>query len=88
MLCALNNRRGLPSATIRCIKKDIKMNTIELEVLQKLDKSDQEKVIYFLKLLLNQAKYKKLKDEILSRKDEIKYGEIFEHEEIWKELDV
>ncbi len=64
------------------------MNTIELEVLQKLDKSDQEKVIYFLKLLLNQAKYKKLKDEILSRKDEIKYGEIFEHEEIWKELDV
>ncbi|MDL1970903.1 MAG: hypothetical protein LWW94_08015 [Candidatus Desulfofervidaceae bacterium] len=64
------------------------MNTIELEVLQKLDESDQEKVIYFLKLLLNQAKYKKLRDEILSRKDEIKHGEIFEHEEIWKELDV
>jgi len=64
------------------------MNTIELEVLQKLDKSDQEKVIYFLKLLLNQAKYKKLRDEILSRKDEIKHGEVFEHEEIWKELDV
>ncbi len=64
------------------------MNTIELEVLQKLDKSDQEKVIYFLKLLLNQAKYKKLKDEILSRKDEIRHGEVFEHEEIWKELDV
>ncbi len=64
------------------------MNTIELEVLQKLDKSDQEKVSYFLKLLLNQAKYKKLKDEILSRKDEIKHGEIFEHDEIWKELGV
>ncbi len=64
------------------------MNTIELEVLQKLDKSDQEKVIYFLKLLLNQAKYKKLRDEILSRKDEIRHGEVFEHEEIWKELDV
>ena len=64
------------------------MNTIELEVLQKLDKSDQEKVIYFLKLLLKQAKYKKLKDEILSRKNEIKHGEVFEHDEIWKELDV
>ena len=64
------------------------MNTIELEVLQKLDKSDQEKVSYFLKLLLNQAKYKKLKDEILSRKDEIRHGEIFGHEEIWKKLDV
>jgi len=39
-------------------------------------------------LLLNQAKYKKLRDEILSRKDEIRHGEVFEHEEIWKELDV
>ena len=64
------------------------MNTTELEILQKLDKNDQEKVMYFLKLLLNQAKYKKLKDEILSRKDEIKHGEVFEHDEIWKELDV
>ena len=64
------------------------MNTIELEVLQKLDKNDQEKVSYFLKLLLNQAKYKKLKNEILSRKDEIKHGETFEHDEIWKELGV
>ena len=45
-------------------------------------------VSYFLKLLLNQAKYKKLKDEILSRKDEVKHGEIFEHDEIWKELGV
>ena len=64
------------------------MNTTKLEILQKLDKNDQEKVMYFLKLLLNQAKYKKLKDEILFRKDEIKYGEIFEHDDIWKELDV
>ncbi|GAB6163515.1 hypothetical protein JCM12298_26750 [Desulfothermus naphthae] len=64
------------------------MNTTELEILQKLDKNDQEKVKYFLKLLFNQAKYKKLKDEILSRKDEIKHGEVFEHDEIWKELDV
>ena len=64
------------------------MNRTELEILQKLDKNDQEKIMYFLKLLLNQAKYKKLKDEILSRKDEIKHGEVFEHDEIWKELDV
>ena len=64
------------------------MNTIDLELLQKLDKSDQEKVIYFLKLLLNQAKYRNLKSEILSRKNEIKRGEVFEHEEIWKKLDV
>ena len=64
------------------------MNTTELEILQKLDKNDQEKVMYFLKLLLNQAKYKKLKDEILSRKNEIKHREVFEHDEIWKELDV
>ncbi len=47
-----------------------------------------KKKLCILKLLLNQAKYKKLKDEILSRKDEIKDGEVFEHDEIWKELDV
>ncbi|GAB6163479.1 hypothetical protein JCM12298_26390 [Desulfothermus naphthae] len=64
------------------------MNRTELEILQKLDKNDQEKIMYFLKLLLNQAKYKKLKDEILFRKKEIKHGEVFEHDEIWKELDV
>lgn len=64
------------------------MNTTELQILQKLDKSDQEKIIYFLKLLLKQEKYKKIKEEIFSRKEEIKHGEVLEHEEIWKELDV
>ena len=40
------------------------MSTLDLKVLEKLDKSDQEKITYFLKLLLNKSKYKKLKEEI------------------------
>ena len=37
------------------------MATFEGELIQKLDKSDQEKIKYFANLLLNQSKYKKLK---------------------------
>lgn len=66
----------------------LKMNTLDLKVLEKLDKADQEKITYFLNLLLNKSKYKKLKEEISMRRDEIKKGEILNHEEIWNKLDV
>lgn len=59
------------------------MSTLDLKVLEKLDKADQEKITYFLKLLLNKSKYKKLKDEISIRRDEIVKGEILNHDEIW-----
>jgi len=48
-----------------------------------LDKDDQEKLSYFLRLLLNKSKYKKLKDEINIRRDEINKGQILNHDEIW-----
>ncbi len=64
------------------------MKAVELEVLERLDKSDKEKVMYFLRLLINQEKYKKLKKEITSRKNEIKRKEVLKHDEIWKKLDV
>jgi len=64
------------------------MNTEELDILQKLNKSDQEKIRYFLKLLLNQSKYKQLKQEIDARRDEIRKGDFLTHDEIWHQLDV
>jgi hypothetical protein len=64
------------------------MSTLDLKVLEKLDKADQEKITYFLKLLLNKSKYKKLKEEISIRRDEIVKGEILNHDEIWNKLDV
>ncbi len=61
---------------------------INLEILEKLDRTDQEKLLYFAKLLLKQEKYRKLKEEIEDRKKEIERGEIFTHDEIWNKLDV
>ena len=59
-----------------------------LDVLNKLDPEDKEKIIYFAKILLKQEKYQKLKKEIEERKREIEKGEVFTHEEIWKKLNV
>ena len=64
------------------------MNTLDLNVLDKLDKADQEKIMYFLNLLLNKSKYKKLKEEISIRRDEIARGETLIHNEIWNNIDV
>ena len=62
------------------------MSTLDWKALKKLDKADQEKITYFLKLLLNQSKYKKLKEEISVRRDEIVKGELLNHDEIWNKL--
>ena len=61
---------------------------INIEIFKKLDRTDQEKLLYFAKLLLKQEKYRKLKEEIEDRKKEIERGEIFTHDEIWNKLDV
>ena len=52
-------------------------------VIENLDKEDKEKVSYFIRLLLKQAKYRQLKEEIASRRDEIQRGETLTHDEIW-----
>jgi len=65
------------------------MSIVDLNVvLEKLDKTDQKKIIYFFNLLLNKSKYKKLKEEISIRRDEIVKGETMTHNEIWNNLDV
>ena len=64
------------------------MTTTDLKILEKLDQGDQEKIRYFLRLLLNKSKYNKLREEISIRRDEINKGETLTHEEIWHNLDV
>ena len=59
-----------------------------LDTLEKLDKEDQEKIKYFVKLLLTKEKYKKLSKEISDRRKEITKGEVLSHNEIWEELNV
>ncbi len=64
------------------------MNTLDLKILERLDKADREKITYFLRLLLNKSKYKKLREEISVRRDEIAKKENLKHDELWNNLDV
>ena len=64
------------------------MHLEEIEIINKLDQNDKEKVVYFIKLLLTKSKYDKLKKEISERRDEIKNKEILTHNEIWDKLNV
>jgi len=62
------------------------MTVAELSKLDKLDNEDREKIIYFVKLLMNQKKYKNLQGEIEERRQEIKTGEVLSHREIWESV--
>jgi len=43
---------------------------------------------YFARLLISQSKYRRLQQEVLERKQEIKKGETLTHQEIWDKVDV
>ena len=58
------------------------------ELLNSLDKADQEKVLYFMRLLLKKEKHESLKREIQQRREEVAQGETLSHEEIWDRSDV
>ena len=64
------------------------MYNTNIRLFEKLDAEDQEKAAYFLKLLLEQEKYRKTKAELMERHDEVERGEVLTHEEIWSQLDV
>ena len=69
-------------------EKGRKMGPLRFDILEKLDKEDQQAVAYFLRLLLNKAKYRTLKEEIEQRRREIENGDTLSHNEIWDQLDV
>ena len=64
------------------------MTVTNMEIFEKLDQEDQEKVRYFLKLLIEQSKYRKTKAEVLERRSEVQKGEVLTHEEIWSRMNV
>ena len=64
------------------------MNTMDHNLLQKLDDNDKQKIHYFANLLLKQSKYKRLQQELTNRRKEIASGEVLTHNEIWKDIDV
>ncbi|GBD89010.1 hypothetical protein BMS3Abin03_02954 [bacterium BMS3Abin03] len=64
------------------------MSVLEVELIDRLNKEDKEKVSYFVRLLMNKKRYSKLKAEIDSRRREIKKGKTLKHEDIWKKVNV
>ena len=57
------------------------MSKSTTQLLEKMDQEDQEKVSYFMSLLLSQSKYSALQKEI-------RQGKSLTHKEIWNELHV
>lgn len=49
-----------------------------------LEETDRDILIYFAYNLLKKEKYKKLREEIEKRREEIKRGEVLTHNEIWE----
>lgn len=60
----------------------------ESNILEKLDSVDREKVSYFVRLLLDQSKYRRLKEELSLRREEIHQGETLTHDDVWDTLNV
>ena len=60
----------------------------KLNILERLDKKDQEKINYFINLILKKEKYKQLNLELIKRRAEIEANNIYSHDDIWKELNV
>ena len=64
------------------------MSKSTTQLLEKMNQEDQEKVSYFMSLLLSQSKYSALQKEISLRRKEIRQGKSLTHKEIWNELHV
>ncbi len=64
------------------------MTVSAMNIIEKLDQEDKDKVSYFIRLLLHQSKYQTLKKEIALRREEIQHGETLTHEAIWDQMNV
>lgn len=69
------------------IKEGI-MKKTEMDMIKQLAQEDQDKVSYFIQLLMHQAKYHALRQEIALRREEIAQGNTLTHEDIWETLHV
>lgn len=57
-----------------------------MDVIEKLDQEDKEKIAYFVNLLLQQTKYHHLKKKVEGRRKEIKQGQTLTHNQIWNQM--
>ena len=55
-------------------------------IISLLDDKDKKKVLEFANILIKQNKYRKLREEIDDRRNEVKKGKVLSHEEIWQDI--
>jgi 2-phospho-L-lactate guanylyltransferase (CobY/MobA/RfbA family) len=53
------------------------------DVIGKLDNADKEKVLIFTEELLQSKKYRRLRQELDERRDEILNGKTLNHKDLW-----
>jgi hypothetical protein len=59
-----------------------------MDVIEKLDRKDKEKISYFANILLRKAKYDKLKGELRNARKQVADGDVLSHGEVWSSLNV
>ncbi len=64
------------------------MAVLSTKIINHLQREDQEKIFYFINLLLEKNEYKQLAKEISQRRNEIKNNKIISHNDIWNDMDV
>jgi len=64
---------------------EIKVKNLE-EMWKTLDDKEKIVVINFIEKILKSKRYKKLREEIKDRREEVSKGEVMSHEEIWNDI--
>ncbi|GAG86956.1 unnamed protein product [marine sediment metagenome] len=64
---------------------EIKVKNLE-DMWKTLDEKEQLIVIDFIEKILKSKRYKKLREEIKERREEVSKGEVISHEEIWNDV--
>jgi len=64
---------------------ELKVKNLE-EIWKTLDDKEQIVVIDFIEKILKSKRYKKIREEIKERREEVGKGEVISHEEIWNDV--
>lgn len=62
------------------------MKAVLEDVIAQLDQVDKQKVLQFSEELLQSKKYRKLREELDSRREEIRLGKSLKNEDFWNGL--
>ncbi|AEI14921.1 hypothetical protein Flexsi_1267 [Flexistipes sinusarabici DSM 4947] len=62
------------------------MEALKKQFAEKLDKKDKELIEQFISKVVESKKYKKLRDELNERREDIKKGDVISFDEFFKDV--